>query len=47
MPDNTIAEKVAFLKDPIKQISWGLGYIEHRYSSPCKAKAFKERNGWY
>jgi len=47
MPNHTKAERVAFLKDPMKQIEWGLGYIEHRYSTPCKAKAFKERNGWY
>ncbi len=47
MPKHTKAEKLAFLKDPIKQIEWGLGYIEHRYSTPCKARAFKERNGWY
>ena len=47
MPKHTKAEKLAFLKDPIKQIEWGLGYIQHRYSTPCKARAFKERNGWY
>lgn len=47
MPNNTKAEKIAFLKDPIKQIDWGLGYIEHRYDTPCKAKAFKQRFGWY
>jgi hypothetical protein len=47
MPKHTKAQKKAFLEDPIKQIEWGLGYIEHRYSTPCKARAFKERNGWY
>jgi hypothetical protein len=47
MPNHTTAEKINFLKDPVKQIEWGLGYIEHRYGSPCKAKLFKERNGWY
>lgn len=47
MPNHTKAEKIAFLKDPIKQIEWGLGYIEHRYDTPCGARAFKERNGWY
>jgi hypothetical protein len=47
MPNHTTAEKINFLKDPVKQIEWGLGYIEHRYGSPCKAKSFKERNGWY
>ena len=47
MGKDSQAEKRAFMKDPIKQITWGLAYIEHRYSSPCKARAFKERNGWY
>ena len=47
MPHHTKAQRAAFLKDPIKQIEWGLGYVKHRYGSPCKAKAFKERNGWY
>lgn len=47
MPNHTKAEKAAFLEDAEKQIDWGLGYIQHRYSTPCKAKAFKERNGWY
>lgn len=47
MPKHTKAQKKAFLKDPIKQIDWGLGYIEHRYGTPCKARAFKERYGWY
>jgi len=47
MPNHTTTEKINFLKDPVKQIEWGLGYIEHRYGSPCKAKLFKERNGWY
>lgn len=47
MPNATKAEKIAFLKDPIGQIEWGLGYIEHRYGSPCEARSFKERYGWY
>lgn len=47
MPNHTKAEKAAFLEDAEKQIDWGLGYIQHRYSTPCKAKAFKEINGWY
>ena len=47
MPNHTKAQKKAFLEDPLKQIEWGLGYVAHRYGSPCKAKAFKERNGWY
>jgi len=30
-----------------EQISKGLRYIEHRYSSPCKAWNFWQRNNWY
>ena len=47
MPKHTKEQKLAFLKDPLRQIEWGLGYIQHRYDTPCKARAFKERNGWY
>ena len=43
-----------FLKDPQSQIRWGLGYIKHRYDSPCGAlKAWLSRadkngrGGWY
>ena len=48
MRHNTAKERKAFLKDPIKQIDWGLAYIEHRYEgSPCKAWEHSERKGWY
>lgn len=47
MPNHTKAERKAFLSDPGKQIQWGLKYIEHRYASPCKAKAHSDRFGWY
>jgi hypothetical protein len=49
MRHNTAKERKAFLKDPIKQIDWGLAYIEHRYErSPCKAWDHSERKGgWY
>ncbi len=47
MRKNTAKERKAFLKDPIKQIDWGLAYIEHRYGSPCKAWEHSERKGWY
>jgi len=47
MPDKTEAEIKKFLSDPIGQISWGLGYISHRYKSPCNAKAHSDRTGWY
>jgi hypothetical protein len=29
------------------QITWGLGYIRARYSSPCGAWAHEETDGWY
>jgi hypothetical protein len=34
-------------QDPYKQISNGLRYIEHRYSTPCNAWEFWNRNYWY
>jgi hypothetical protein len=34
-------------KDPYQQIRNGLRYIEHRYSSPCNAWKFWQRNYWY
>ncbi len=33
--------------NPRTQITWGLGYIEGRYDTPCEAWAFKQRRGWY
>ena len=39
--------KAEFLSNPYSQILWGLGYIEHRYGSPCKAWAHSQRKGWY
>lgn len=30
-----------------KQTRLGLRYITSRYGSPCKARAFQLRNGWY
>ena len=29
------------------QITWGLGYIQERYGSPCGAWGFKQGHGWY
>ena len=29
------------------QITWGLGYIEGRYGTPCGAWAYSEEHGWY
>lgn len=33
--------------NPATQISWGLGYIQGRYSTPCGAWAKSQRSGWY
>jgi hypothetical protein len=31
----------------VTQITWGLGYIDERYGSPCGAWGFKQGHGWY
>jgi hypothetical protein len=36
-----------FMENPYTQILWGLGYVEHRYGSACKAWAHSQRKGWY
>ena len=33
--------------NPATQIKWGLGYIQDRYGSPCKAWNHSKRKGWY
>lgn len=33
--------------NPATQITWGLGYIEGRYGTPCGAWAKSESSGWY
>ncbi|MER7888285.1 lytic transglycosylase domain-containing protein [Micromonospora sp. NPDC094482] len=33
--------------NPATQIKWGLGYIEGRYGTPCKAWAHSQDVGWY
>ena len=33
--------------NPITQITWGLGYVNGRYGSPCGAWAHSENVGWY
>jgi len=33
--------------NPATQITWGLGYIQDRYGSPCGAWAHSESSGWY
>ena len=47
MPNATSAEKKAFLEDTEAQIEWGLGYIKHRYETPCNAWSFWQKNNWY
>lgn len=33
--------------NPRTQIRWGLGYIKHRYGSPCGAWGHVKATGWY
>jgi hypothetical protein len=33
--------------DPYRQIDQTIKYITKRYGSPCKARLFHERKGWY
>jgi hypothetical protein len=33
--------------NPVTQITWGLGYIQDRYGSPCSAWAHSEARNWY
>ena len=33
--------------NPSTQITWGLGYIQARYGTPCGAWAHSQRVGWY
>lgn len=33
--------------NPVTQITWGLGYIQDVYGSPCGAWAASESKGWY
>jgi hypothetical protein len=47
MSHNTVAQRKAFLSDPVAQINWGLKYIDHRYDTPCRALDFWKRNNWY
>jgi hypothetical protein len=34
-------------RNPRTQIKWGLGYIKHRYGSPCGAWRHARASGWY
>jgi hypothetical protein len=33
--------------NPVTQITWGLGYIQDRYGSPCSAWGHSQASGWY
>jgi hypothetical protein len=33
--------------NPVTQITWGLGYIQDRYGSPCSAWGHSQARGWY
>jgi hypothetical protein len=33
--------------NPATQITWGLGYIAGRYSTPCGAWSHSQSSGWY
>jgi hypothetical protein len=33
--------------NPRTQVRWGLGYIKHRYGSPCRAWRHAKATGWY
>ena len=54
MKHNSKAQQEKFLRDPLAQVDWGLGYIEHRYGTPCRALAawmsradHRGVGGWY
>lgn len=47
MPRHTKAQKDAFLNDTRGQILWGLNYISIRYTTPCNAWQFWQKNRWY
>ena len=32
---------------PIEQVEWGLRYIKHRYSTPCRALFHWRKYGWH
>lgn len=52
IPQSLPGEKMAsagadWATNPRTQITWGLGYIQARYSTPCGAWATSQRVGWY
>lgn len=48
LPGNKMATAGAdWQTNPRTQITWGLGYIEGRYGTPCGAWAKSQASGWY
>ncbi|TFD60953.1 lytic transglycosylase domain-containing protein [Cryobacterium suzukii] len=48
LPGNKMASAGAdWQTNPATQITWGLGYIASRYSTPCDAWDKSEASGWY
>ena len=48
LPGNKMASAGGdWATNPATQISWGLGYITARYSTPCGAWQASETKGWY
>lgn len=52
IPQSLPGEKMAsagadWATNPATQITWGLGYIEARYGTPCAAWGHSQRKNWY
>jgi hypothetical protein len=52
IPQSLPGEKMAsvgadWATNPATQITWGLGYIQARYETPCGAWGHSEEEGWY
>lgn len=48
LPGNKMASAGSdWQTNPATQITWGLGYIEGRYGSPCGAWEASQAKGWY
>ncbi|MCS4483944.1 ubiquitin-like domain-containing protein [Gleimia sp. 6138-11-ORH1] len=48
LPGNKMASAGAdWQTNPVTQITWGLGYIQNRYGTPCGALGHSNRVGWY
>lgn len=52
IPQSLPGEKMAsagadWATNPATQITWGLGYIEARYGTPCAAWGHSQQKNWY